>query len=591
MGAFRTIEHSVDFCVIGGGLSGLCAAIAAARHGSRVVLMHDRPMLGGNASSEIRMWVCGAHGRNNQETGIIEELRLENQYRNPDKNYSVWDTILWEKVRFEPNITLLLNCTCQDAHMDGSMIQSVTGWQMTTQTYHRVTAKLFADCSGDSILAPLTGAEFRVGREARAEFGESIAPVEADKRTMGMSCMIQVREENHPSVFTPPAWAEKMTKAGLPHREPNLSNTGENFWYMELGGDRNSIADTETVRDELYGVAMGIWDYLKNDPAQREKNANWRLDWMGMLPGKRESRRYVGDYIMTQHDVEEQGKFDDLIAYGGWKMDDHHPSGFRTGEKPTIFHPAPSPYGIAYRCLYSKDVGNLFCAGRNISATHSALSSTRVMATCALLGQAAGTAAAIAVREECGPRGVYENHLKELRATLMDDDSWLPFSRREVSPLTAASSYESDVPGTDALRSGYDRPIGDDDNGWRAPVGSSVTVSFGRTARLDSVRVVFDSDLNHDTLPEAAARLGRPMIHNRPLSWPDTYVPKTIIKKYTIEAILPDGSSVVLADETNNYQRLRRHAAGIDAAAIRLTLNETWGAEDCHLFALDVCGG
>ena len=164
--------HKADLCVIGGGLAGMCAAIAAARHGAKVVLMHDRPVLGGNASSEIRMWICGAHGENNRETGIIEEIELENMYRNPNRNYSIWDSILYEKVRFEENITLLLNCSCNSLEMNGNRIKSVKGWQLTTETWHTVEADLFADCSGDSILAPLSGAEYRIGREAFAEFGE-----------------------------------------------------------------------------------------------------------------------------------------------------------------------------------------------------------------------------------------------------------------------------------------------------------------------------------------------------------------------------------------------------------------------------------
>ena len=144
--------HRVDFCVVGGGMAGLCAAVAAARRGAKVALMQDRPVLGGNASSEIRMHVCGAHGKNNRETGILEEIQLGNFYRNPTLNYSIWDSVLYEKVRFEPNITLLLNCSCTSAQMDGPNITSVRGWQLTTETWHTVEAKLFADCSGDSIL-------------------------------------------------------------------------------------------------------------------------------------------------------------------------------------------------------------------------------------------------------------------------------------------------------------------------------------------------------------------------------------------------------------------------------------------------------
>jgi alkyl hydroperoxide reductase subunit AhpF len=187
----RTITHKVDFCVIGGGLAGMCAAITAARHGIKTLIMQERPVFGGNASSEIRMWVCGSPGC--METGLMEEFRLENLHRNTHVNFSVWDSILFEKVRFQENLESLLNCSCQSAEMEGSQIKSVTGWQMTTQCYHKVEAKYFADCSGDSILAPLTGAEFRIGREDQQEFGESLAQEKADTKTMGMSCLIQAR--------------------------------------------------------------------------------------------------------------------------------------------------------------------------------------------------------------------------------------------------------------------------------------------------------------------------------------------------------------------------------------------------------------
>ena len=173
-GGLQKVEHEVDVCVIGGGMGGLLTAISAARRGAKVALMQDRPVLGGNASSEIRMWICGAgtRVRNLQETGIMEEIALDNMARNPSRNWSIWDSILYEKVRFEPNIELLLNCACCEAKMSGSRIESVTGFQLTTYQRHTVRAKIFADCSGDSILAPLTGAAYRVGREAKSEFGE-----------------------------------------------------------------------------------------------------------------------------------------------------------------------------------------------------------------------------------------------------------------------------------------------------------------------------------------------------------------------------------------------------------------------------------
>ena len=323
---FHRVTHKVDLCVVGGGLAGMCAAIAAARRGARVALMHDRPVLGGNASSEIRMWICGAGGADNAETGIIEEILLDNFYRNPLQGFSIWDSILYEKVRFEPNITLLLNCSCLDAAMAGERVRSATGWQLTTQTWHTVEAGLFADCSGDSVLAPLTGAEFRMGREARREFGESIEPEESDGRTMGMSCLIQARETDRPQRFIPPAWAHPYrTDDDLPRRDHGVCDG--NFWWLELGGEQDCIHDTEAVRDELLKAAFGVWDHIKNHGDHGAEN--WALDWVGFLPGKRESRRCLGDHLLTQNDVRAGARFDDVVAYGGWPMDDHHPGGLR----------------------------------------------------------------------------------------------------------------------------------------------------------------------------------------------------------------------------------------------------------------------
>ena len=583
---FALVEHEADFCVVGGGLAGLCAAVAAARHGAKVVLMQERPMLGGNASSEIRMWVSGAHGKNNRETGIIEELSLENHYRNPDKNYSLWDGVMYELAAYTPGITLLLNCTCDDCRMEGNRVVSVSGWQMTTQRRHTVRAKLFADCSGDSVLAPLTGAQYRVGREARGEYGESIAPETADSKTMGMSCLMQAREEDRPSTFIPPKWAYHYTKADLPHRVPNMQAMGENFWYIEMGGAQDSIGDTETCRDELLKIAYGIWDYVKNDPENREKNQYWRLDWLGMLPGKRESRRYIGDHVMTQDELRAGGHFEDVIAFGGWSMDNHEPEGFLTPLPPTTYHAAPSPYGIPYRCLYSKNIENLLFAGRNISVTHVVCSSARVMATCALLGQAAGTAAAIAIRRGLTPRDVYESALEELRQTLMDDDCFLPYATREIPALTRRAHLVCSAENAEALRNGIDRPVGDADNGARLALGQAVEYRFAEESVVSRVRLVFDSDLNDETMPEYERKLKRNMICNRPRNLPDTYVPKTMTRAYRIEGITAEGI-VPLVEETENYQRLRTHAVQARLLGVRFVPLATWGAEDCHLFAFD----
>ena len=588
MSNLKTIVHNVDVCVVGGGLAGLCSAVSAARRGASVVIMQDRPMFGGNASSEIRMWVCGAQGKDVRETGIVEEIAMDNFYRNPEKNYSIWDGILFEKAYLEDNITMLLNCSCMDAEMNGDAIASVTGWQTTTQQFHKVEAKIFIDCSGDSILAPLTNAEYRHGREGRNEFDESIAPEKADSHTMGMSCLIQARETTEPSYFIPPVWAEKYEHAKM-YRRAHLDELGENFWYLELGGMGNTIEDTEKLRDELLSVAYGMWDYCKNDPVVAEQNRNWHLDWMGILPGKRESRRYVGDYIMNQNDVRSEGKFDDLIAYGGWSMDDHHPAAFRTSEPPTIFHPAPSPYGIPYRSIYSKNISNLMFAGRNISVTHSALSSTRVMLTCGILGQAAGTAAAMATSKGLTPREIYtKGYVNELRENLMYDDCYLPFSKRSISPLTAKAKIICADADAENLRNGVDRSIGEEANCWNAKKGETVEYRFEKAEKINEIRIVFDSDLNRQTLPKNEVKLKRDMINNRPLSFEPSYVPKTMTKAYKIEAELASGEVVTLFDVCDNHHRLCKHKLDIEAVAIKLTPIDTWGNDSCRVFAFDV---
>lgn len=564
--------HQTNLCVVGGGLSGVCAAIAAARRGVKVVLMHDRPVLGGNASSEIRMWVCGAHGDNRKETGIIEEIQLENLRRNPALNYQIWDSVLFEKVKAESNITLLLNCSCTDAQIDGCRIVCVKGWQGTAETWHTVNADYFMDCSGDSILAPLTGALHRIGREAGGEFNESIPPETADKKTMGMSCLLQMRETDRPQKFIPPNWAYVYrTDDDLPFKSHGLNT---NFWWIELGGDGDSIHDTEELRDELLKIAFGVWDHIKNYGDHGAEN--YVLEWLGFLPGKRESRRYVGDYIMTQNDVEAEGRFDDIIAYGGWSMDDHFPAGFHyTAGHPTIYHPAPSPYGIPYRCLYSSNIENLFFAGRNISVTHAALSSTRVMATCALLGQAAGTAAAIAVGERISPRAVYESRIRRLQAMLMEDDCWLPWHTQWVADFMKNARIQAGGQNAELLVNGFDRVLGDDENAWCCRAGDEVCFFFDSERHLRQVRLVFDSDLNdHKRMPACY-----------PLGEYHAVLPAGLVNEYVLEARVR-GQWQTLAEETDNAMRLRKHDADVFADALRLRVLTSHGAEEFRVFSV-----
>ncbi len=571
---FETINHQADLCVVGGGMAGLIAAVSAARHGAKVLLMQERPVLGGNASSEIRNWICGAHGSDAKETGLLEEIMLANYYRNRDLNYAIWDSVLYEKARFTEGITLLLNCTCQEVTTEGDHIVSILGYQTTTQTYHEVSANYFADCSGDSVLR-ICGAEVRHGREARSEFNESHAPETADAFTMGNTIMIEPHEvggQHQP--FIPPAWACKFTETDLPNR--HLKPGDENFWWLELGGMQDTIADAETLRDELLKVSFSVWDLIKNHPDGRAKD--WELGWIGALPGKRESYRYVGDHMLNQNEVLDGGQFDDVVAYGGWTMDDHNPGGLYYPGRPTIFHPTPSPFGIPYRSLYSKNIDNLFFAGRNISATHMAMSATRVMATCSLVGQAVGTAAALAIKNSCTPRGVAEHHIHELQADLMDDDCFLPGLTRPIPETSLKACLSGSNGDAGAVRNGIDRVYAQNDNGWWGQPGEAISYSFETPLHLTRARLVFDSDQT-DTkrMPSWYLKNGNTV-----------KMPAMLAREYALEAQDSKGNWQRFHQASENYARLVKVPLDLEMQAVRFVPLASWGGERVHLMAFDV---
>lgn len=599
----KTVVHNADICVIGGGIGGMFTAISAARHGAKVVLMHDRPVLGGNASSEIRMWISGAgtRVRDLQETGIMEELMLDNMYRNPTRNFTTWDALLYEKVRFEENIELLLNCTCCEATAENGLISTVKGFQLTTYTWHEVQAKIFVDSSGDSILAPLTGAEFKVGREAKSEYNEEFGLEVADNHTMGMSIMMQCRETDHPVTYTPPTWAYDFPDDQAMNNKPhNLYAINTNFYWIELGGMQNSIDDTEEVKDELLKIAFGVWDHIKNHGDHGAEN--WDLEWVSFLPGKRESRRYVGDYVLTQHDVENCTPFPDVVAYGGWQIDNHLPGGFRMDAKGGAHlqkRRLSEPYPIPLRSLYSKNVDNLMFAGRNISASHVAFSSTRVMGTIGVIGQAVGTAAAIAIKYGLLPRAAAQTKIDEIQAVLLEDDCFLPGLRRKSSALAQAASLTCDYGDCSNLLNGLDRRIWGNDNGYFGKTNKAITYTFEKPELVSGVRLVLDSDLdreytegNPDGLHTSAV-LFFPQSHNNTRFG----FPKCLIKHYKIELINEHGQWETVVEVTDNHQRFIKHSLGRVATAVRFvplstyhseTKTEDYGSSTAHMFNFEV---
>lgn len=577
-------EHYFDVCVVGGGLAGMCAAIAAARHGSKTALVHDRPVFGGNCSSEIRMWPLGANGNNRRETGIFEEIVLENMSVNPRRTYPVWDAVLYTAVASQPNLSFFLNCSINAAKTENNHIFSIEGWQLTTYITHTFYAHTFIDCSGDSILARLSGAEYRIGREARWEYNEPAAPETADSCTMGNSLMLQARQTNAPITFIAPPWARRLSEEDLKNRYHGLDNLrAGNFWWLELGGDRNSLEDCEDIAKDLLALSYGAWDHIKNGGEHGADN--WELDWAGYLSGKRESARCIGDHILTQGEVSEGTDFDDIIAYGGWKVDNHPPKGFFHDGQPNKNYPSASPFAIPYRCIYSKNIDNLLFAGRNISATHCAMAASRVMATCAILGQAAGTAAALAVQYDISPRQV-GSHIRELQELLMKDDCWLPGRKRSISKLCQEAALTAPCDGTEKLRNGHDRPTdAEGDNGCFLPLGADCTYTLKQPSYVHSVRLIFDSDLNRSTVTGGIPAVKDcPTICNRSL--------ELAAQPFTFPTVMTD-TFLILADGQVIHEirgnRQRHVELPIEKKVKTLTLRplSTCGSETAHVFSFD----
>lgn len=579
-----TEARDCEVCVIGGGMAGLCAALASARSGRKTILVQDRAVLGGNASSEVRMWICGAHGPNNKETGYLEEIQLANLRRNPRLNYPVWDSMLYGVAHAQENLELILSCAVCDIEMNGpERIASVRAWHLTRQKWIHIHATAFIDCSGDSILR-LSGAPCRWGREAAGSSGEGLARETADRYTMGNTILIQLRgidPEDHVP-FIAPSWALPVDETTFPHRNENMKPTGHNFWWLEIGGMENTIEDADSLRDRLIALAYGVWAYIKNHPDGR--GTGWELEWIGALPGKRENIRYVGDHILSQEDIEQQGQFPDLVAHGGWTMDDHPPEGIYHAGTDTTHHAAPSPYGIPYRSLYSCKVRNLWFAGRNISATHMAMSSTRVMATCAAMGQAAGTAAAIAVAEKCDNREILTRHLDRLQRRLMDHDQWLPGRLRPIAPLSrpGTARYAASTGDPEVLRDGHDRPVGDETHRWDGKAGDWVTVTWRQPVTVSRIRLTGDSQLHR--------------AKHMPCSYPKKghlrVMPPTLPRDLRLEACQPDGSwSSVVTLRDNEKRRLVWNLPDpVTSHALRLVVERGWGDDPqqrVSLFSLE----
>jgi hypothetical protein len=409
---------SADLVVVGGGIPGTCAAIAAARLGLKVALVQDRPVLGGNNSSEVRVHLAGRQNLPPYPKlgDVVSEIGpAKGGNAQPAEYYE--DERKLAAVKAEPNIALFLSTRGVAVEMSGSKIAAVVGRHIESGAETRFTAPVFLDNTGDGVIGALAGAECRYGRESKEETGESTAPEKADTQTMGSSVQWYSREAKEPVSFPDVAWA-------LPFDDATCERVKMGEWTWENGMSRNQVDEFERVRDYGMLVVFSNWSFLKNRSSGKAGYAKSRLEWVAYVAGKRESRRLLGDLVLKEQDLVNRVEYPDATACTTWTIDLHYPDPKNTKNFPgnefksVAHHKTIYPYPIPYRCLYSKNVENLFMAGRNISVTHVALGTVRVMRTGGMMGEVVGMAASLCAQHRCLPRDVYAQHLDELKALM-----------------------------------------------------------------------------------------------------------------------------------------------------------------------------
>lgn len=587
----RWVDLTCDVLVAGGGMAGVCAAISAARNGAKVILCQDRSRLGGNASSEVKMHMVGADASNHRpgwrDSGLIEELRLEDAVNNPHRSWELWDLLLYDKCKSEPNLTLLLDSPLFAAKTANGKIEQVMVRCDKTEHLYAISAKTYIDATGDSRLALEAGADFRWGREAGSEFNESLGQEKEDRQTLGSTILFTARNYGKPIPFVSPNWARQVFKEDLKFRSVDSWEYG--YWWIEWGGKLDTIHDAERIRFELLSIVMGVWDYIKNS-GDKPASENWGIDWVGMIPGKREARRVMGDHILTQGDLAgANGDFDDAVAIGGWPMDDHPPSGFdAVGDRPARQIFTPEVYNIPLRSMYSRKVGNLMMAGRNISASHVAFTSTRVMATCAVIGQAVGTAAALGVRHGLSPRELAADPVRrnELQQRLLRDDQTIKH-RRNADPAdlarVATVTASIETAGTQAghVLNGVtrDKP-GKFENCWMGKLDATgrawIQLSWPQPQKISHIQITFDTGFQRMLTLSSQDSYSKTSIRG---------VQPETVKDYEITAYDKDKKETSLARVTGNYQRVNRHSfAAVEAQALKLTITATNGVDTARVY-------
>ena len=473
------IRKEYELVVVGGGIAGVSTAISAARHGVRVALVHNRSMLGGNSSSEVKLYPenNSSHQPWIKESGIHDEFHTEERVRNhrPYLEGTMnchWDLVLYEWVRREKNIDLYLNTHMHRALMqDDSRIRAVFCFQMGTEKTFELHAPLFVDASGDGYLGYRAGAEFRWGREARDEFNEPEAPLKADEKVMGNTLMFTAVDTGKPVPFKAPEWAvEFPSDDDLVAR--NHSHIEGGYWWTEVGAPYHPIRDNNEIVHEGLRQLLGVWDHIKNK--QDHGAENYGLEFIGFWPYKRECRRMRGDHILTQHHLQNPKVQEDDVAYGCWGIDIHAQGGI-LNNKQIPYEPPGSerfwdrlfalPYGIPLRSLYSRNIENLMMAGRPISASYVAFASTRVLSTGSIVGQSVGIAASLCKKYGETPRVIAKKRIKECQQIILRDDGHIPglvnedsddLARQATATASSQAKLHFPEPNTGSFR--LDRP-------------------------------------------------------------------------------------------------------------------------------------
>lgn len=420
-------EGDYDLVVVGAGMAGITTSISAARLGLKVALIHNRLNLGGNNGSEIRIVASGS-------TNLPPYKKIGNIVGEIGNVYENYDHVV-KLIKNEPNIKLFTNMNGDGVDMEAKRIKAVYATDILTSQKHKFDCKFVADCTGDGDMAFLSGADYMMGREVRSDYNELLAPEVHDNLSLGSTIMWTSKKMENQQPFPLTPWAVNFTKITAQY-----VTKGTTWW--ETGFRYDQIKDFEYIRDYALRVIYGNWSYLKNFSEKKGDYANYYLNDVPFVPGKRESRRITGDVILTQNDVEDGCKsYDDGCVIATYSIDQHFPNA-----ENTIYFPGEeflstqkhnynalgvwrselkdtdvnAPYLIPYRCLYSRNIENLFMAGRDISVTRIVLNSTRVQKTTGMMGEVVGIAASLCLKNNCTPRDLYTDHLSELKKSLQE---------------------------------------------------------------------------------------------------------------------------------------------------------------------------